>query len=115
MDVEVPVDLGRLEEIAGDDEAFIEEILETFVTSVTELMEPLRAGVLAGDTDAICRESHRLKGSSATIGAGALQARSGALEILGQSGSIDGAREILREIEAELARVQTFVDLRRRT
>jgi len=110
MNAEVPVDLSRLEEIAGDDPEFIEELLDTFVTSTAELMEPLRAGVLAGDVDAIRRESHRLKGSSANVGAGGLQARSYALEALGQSGLVDGAAELLAEIEAEFARVRAFLD-----
>lgn len=110
----VPVDLSRLEEIAGDDPEFIEELLETFVESTTELMEPLRAGVLAGDPEAIQRESHRLKGSSANIGAEALQAESRELEQLGRSGSVAGAVELLARIEAEFARVRSFLADRRR-
>jgi HPt (histidine-containing phosphotransfer) domain-containing protein len=114
MDAQLPVDLSRLEEIAGDDPEFIEDLLETFVSSTVELMEPLRAGVLAGDVDAIRRESHRLKGSSANIGAEGLHARSRALESLGQSGSTEGAVEILADIEAEFARVRAFLADRRR-
>lgn len=113
MNPSTPVDLSRLEEIAGDDPQFIEELLETFVESTAELMGPLRAGVVAGDPDAIQRESHRLKGSSANIGAGMLQARSLELEQLGRSGSVEGAASLLAQIESEFARVRAFIDGRR--
>jgi HPt (histidine-containing phosphotransfer) domain-containing protein len=114
MDAETPVDLSRLEEIAGDDPEFIDELLDTFVESTRELMTPLRAGVAARDAGAIERESHRLKGSSANIGAIVLQARSFELEQLGRAGSVDGAEEILAAIEAEFGRVEAFLDGRRR-
>jgi HPt (histidine-containing phosphotransfer) domain-containing protein len=114
MEAEKPVDLSRLEEIAGDDPEFIDELLDTFVSSTTELMTPLRAGVLARDPDAITRESHRLKGSSANIGALLLQSKSSELEQLGRSGAVDGAVELFDAIEAEFARVRAFLENRRR-
>ncbi|HZR79500.1 MAG TPA: Hpt domain-containing protein [Candidatus Binatia bacterium] len=115
MDVSgVPVDLGRLEEIAGDDQEFIDELLDTFVASTNELMVPLRAGVLSGDADAVQRESHRLKGSSGNIGAETLQARSLELEKLGRAGTTDGAAELLAAIEAEFVRICDFLAERRR-
>lgn len=115
MDGAVPIDLGRLEEIAGDDPEFIDEILVTFVESTNELMEPLREGVRAGDAAAILRESHRLKGSSANIGAVVLQAHSFELEKLGRAGATEGAAELLARIESEFDRLCRFLDDRRRS
>jgi two-component system sensor histidine kinase/response regulator len=114
MSAAEPVDLSRLEEIAGDDPEFIDELLDTFVASTTELMTPLRAGVEGGDADAIQREAHRLKGSSANVGACGLQAKAFELEQLGRAGSVDGAAALLAAIEAEFVRVQNFLAGRQR-
>jgi HPt (histidine-containing phosphotransfer) domain-containing protein len=113
MDSSLPVDMSRLEEIAGDDPEFIQELLDTFIESTQELMQPLRDGVAAGDCASVQRESHRLKGSSANIGAGTLQAYSYELEKLGRAGSLDRAAEILQQIEAEFDRVRQFLATRR--
>ena len=109
-----PVDLNRLQEMVGDDPEFIEELLDTFVESTEELMTPLRAGVQSGDAQAVMRESHRLKGSSANVGAEALQEQSHELEKMGRAGSLDRAAEVLAEIETEFARVREFLAERRR-
>lgn len=109
-----PIDLTKLEEIAGDDPEFIQEILDTFVQSTDELMGPLRDGVRAGDIVVVQRESHRLKGSSANVGAEGLRECSVELEQLGRSGSLDGAAAILEQIEAEFVRVRSFLAERQR-
>ena len=110
----LPIDLNVLEEIAGDDPEFVADLLDTFVRSTGELLGPMRASVMAGDIAAVLRDSHRLKGSSANVGAEVLRARSIELERLSRAGTLEGAAGLLDRIESELERVRVFLSRRQR-
>ena len=55
----------RLAEIAGDDAAFMAELVDTFITAGEEILQELRAAALMKDCKAIARTAHKLKGASA--------------------------------------------------
>ncbi|MBL8373489.1 Hpt domain-containing protein [Accumulibacter sp.] len=65
----------------------------------------LRSAAEAGDAEALRKVAHALKSSSANVGAEPLAALCKALEMLGRQGTVDGAMELLKDVESELPRV----------
>jgi HPt (histidine-containing phosphotransfer) domain-containing protein len=91
--------LAELRTATGGDDAFIRELVETYVTEGAENMEGMLAAAAAGDPAAIVRPAHTLKSSSASLGAMRLSAIARAIEEAGRTGVSDRLAE-----DAELAR-----------
>ncbi len=75
-----PVDLDQLRTIIGDDQEFLQELFETFVSSSTRIVDELTRAVSAGDRAALSSLAHKLKGGSASICAHPLARLAAALE-----------------------------------
>ncbi|MBL8407073.1 MAG: Hpt domain-containing protein, partial [Candidatus Accumulibacter sp.] len=65
----------------------------------------IRAAADAGDAEALRKAAHGMKSSSANVGADALAALCKALEMIGRSSTVEGARPLLTSAEEELPRV----------
>ncbi len=79
LDAAIVEDLLSLSD--GDPE-FVEELFSTFQTTAREGIGRLRLAVQSADHDAIRREAHSLRGTSANVGASLLQHLCAALEDL---------------------------------
>jgi HPt (histidine-containing phosphotransfer) domain-containing protein len=90
-----PAALAGLREIGGD--AFVEELVDTFLTDAPTLLEALRTQ----DAKEVRRAAHTLKSNGATFGAGALADLCGQLEQQAKEGDLAGAPELAGRIEAE--------------
>ena len=102
MDVAPVLDEGVLQDLrasVGDDEAFIVDLVETYVNEGATNLDGILAAAAAGDPEAIVRPAHTLKSSSASLGAMRLSAIARGLEATGRAGVSDGLAE-----DAELAR-----------
>jgi len=103
-----PLDLARLGSLAGDDTAFMHELLATFRASAASALTDMRSAVAADDRERLRRAAHKLKGGSDNIGATRL--RDLAFEL--ESGSARDRRERLAEaiesIAAELTELDRF-------
>ncbi|MGH8148470.1 MAG: response regulator, partial [Steroidobacteraceae bacterium] len=64
-----PLDLARLGSLAGDDAPFMHELLATFRSSATRMLEELHGALAAGGRELIEHAAHKLKGASENIGA----------------------------------------------
>jgi len=94
MSRELPVlDRSVLLASLGDDPDFIKEILELFDSTTPEIIESLKKAADEGDLEAVRRSAHSLKGSSANIGANALQESMKSIE----AACADEDREAVRE------------------
>jgi two-component system sensor histidine kinase/response regulator len=94
--------LGELLESTGDDQAFVEELVATYVADAATHVQEIAAAVEADDADALVRPAHTLKSSSATVGAVRLATVARELEIAGRSGSLDAAaRDAAGTVQAE--------------
>jgi len=91
--------LADLRASVGDDQEFMVELVETYVTEGTANMDSLLAAAAAQDCAAIVRPAHTLKSTSASLGAMRLSAICRAIEQAGR----DARPETLRE-DADLAR-----------
>jgi HPt (histidine-containing phosphotransfer) domain-containing protein len=91
--------IAELRAATGDDDAFMAELVETYVTEGAANMDRLLAAAAAQDCEAIVRPAHSLKSTSASLGAMRLSAICRGIEEAGRQ----ARSETLRE-DAELAR-----------
>ena len=101
-----PSAMARLLEITGDDVAFVDELVDTFIEDAAAQLEALRAAAEAGDTDAAVRPAHSLKSNSMNVGATVLADLSRSIETDGRSGGIPDLAERVRAVETEFAGVR---------
>jgi signal transduction histidine kinase/CheY-like chemotaxis protein/HPt (histidine-containing phosphotransfer) domain-containing protein len=106
-DTESPIDalLRRLQEQIGeDDEAFARELLGRFMAVTEEILVDMRRAALEADRRNIQLLAHRLKGSSATVGADDVADAAARLEQLPSSAddaTVDALLEdVVRSVEA---------------
>lgn len=92
--------LAELRAATGEDDAFIAELVETYVAEGETNMAALLAAAGSGNCDAIVRPAHSLKSTSASLGAMRLSAICRAIEEAGrasQSGTLAADAELARE------------------
>jgi CheY-like chemotaxis protein len=63
-----PLDLERLEELAGGDTAFVAELCRTFVRSAHDICEAIESAYGHGDRQRLVSLGHKLKGCSQSLG-----------------------------------------------
>jgi HPt (histidine-containing phosphotransfer) domain-containing protein len=95
------IDLGVVDELrdsVGGDEAFIKELVSTYLAESPGYLEAIIAAAAADDATALVRPAHTLKSSSAAIGAMRLSAVSKRLEFGAREGRVD--QEAVEEAKA---------------
>ncbi|HEY6569849.1 MAG TPA: Hpt domain-containing protein [Candidatus Limnocylindrales bacterium] len=105
--------LAELLEAVGDDPAFVDELVDTFLAEAPGFMSAIDGAVAAGDAGALLVPAHTLKGNASTIGAGRLAEISRTLEERARRGDLDGAGSDAAAARAELAHVVTALDAQR--
>jgi HPt (histidine-containing phosphotransfer) domain-containing protein len=64
-----PEGFARLAELAGGDEAFVDELLDTYLVDGDDQVDRLRTAVSRGDLPAMVIAAHSLKTNSENVGA----------------------------------------------
>ena len=96
--------LSQLEALAGaQGPAFVERVFATYLATSLPLGAVIREAHRKGDATELARAAHRLKSSSAQIGALEVARLSGELEALGRSDTLAQAEPLIAALEAELA------------
>jgi HPt (histidine-containing phosphotransfer) domain-containing protein len=95
--------LERLTATMGD--AFVGELINTFLGDAAELVAALRRGQAGPDVDAFRRAAHSLRSNSETLGALGLAALARELETMARAGRVDGVGHRLEQLAAEYDRV----------
>lgn len=91
MTADVPLDpagLARLLEITGGDQAFVDELVDTFIDDAGAQLADLDAAVAAGDTEGLVRPAHSLKSSADNVGAVTLRDLARQLEADARTGTV---------------------------
>jgi signal transduction histidine kinase/DNA-binding response OmpR family regulator/HPt (histidine-containing phosphotransfer) domain-containing protein len=86
-------------------------LIETFLGHVPEQMAALGTALEQGEADVVQREAHTIKSNAAAFGADRLSGLCRELEAAAKAGELDGRRDLLDRVEAELGRV--IVELER--
>jgi CheY-like chemotaxis protein/HPt (histidine-containing phosphotransfer) domain-containing protein len=104
-----PVDLERLFEMSGPDEASVRELTDLYLTQTQEQMAALRTALDTRSPRDLEHVAHKAAGASSTCGMVAVVPHLRELENLGRNGQLDGADAILQKAMLELDRIRLFL------
>jgi HPt (histidine-containing phosphotransfer) domain-containing protein len=83
----------------GDDPKVFDELVVDYIGDSSQLLEDLSTAVRQKNPKVIQRVAHTLKGQSATFGAMDFSAICRSLELLAESGKLDGAQALVNDIK----------------
>jgi CheY-like chemotaxis protein len=104
---EAPVDLERLHEALGEE---LSEILELYMSQMTDNLRLLKVAIEAGDTEQVESIAHSCVGTSANCGMVAVVPPLRALETAGRQGSLEGGTTLLEEANRQFERISLFLE-----
>jgi two-component system, sensor histidine kinase and response regulator len=107
---EAPLDMARIDSVAAGDQLFIKELLHTFIASVQHSLGALRDALTGGDSSAVAREAHKLKGACSNVGALRLGQLAEHVENTADQLSERELKLALDTLNVEAQRVQAFVE-----
>ena len=96
---------GRLQEIAGDDNEFLAELIDAFMLGGEETLREMQRAAVDNDRAALARAAHKLKGASANLHIDSLATLALDLETRAAAGADDNWQECVAKIVAEFDRV----------
>lgn len=99
------LDFERVEEATGGDYEFMKELVDLFLEDAAERLRELEAAVSAGDADSLGKCAHKLKGSSANVGADHMSHLARSLEDQARSANLTNARSLVDQIAEQLSEV----------
>jgi HPt (histidine-containing phosphotransfer) domain-containing protein len=97
-----------IEEFEGDKD-FLMEVLNGFLDNVRTQLGTIRQAISDGDSEAVRRETHSIKGGAANLTADKLSSIAFELENIGKSGVLEGGIEALERLEKEFYRLEGYV------
>lgn len=103
LDAEVIAGLRRMQKPGQPD--VVAELLGILRSLLPAQLAEMRKAVAEGQPEALRQVAHRLRGSSASLGANGIAAVCEKLENLGQRGLLDGAADLVRELEVEARQI----------
>ncbi len=83
--------LDALRDSVGGDDAFVVDLVRTYLADAAEQLQAVEAAVAAADASALVRPAHTLKSASFTVGAMRLGEAARALEQRGRAANLEGA------------------------
>ena len=95
--------IAELRASTGDDDEFVRELVEAYLSEATGYLDAMTAAAAAADAAAIVRPAHTLKSSSATMGAMRLSGICRDIEEAGRDGRTDGLTEDVERANATWA------------
>ena len=108
-----PAALAELLEMVGDDTAFVDDIVDTYLRDAPDQIAGMRSALAAADLGTLGRHAHTLKGNSLSVGATALAAIARDLEERARAGDAREAGPKIEDASAELGRVATALEAAR--
>lgn len=97
--------LDRLRETVGGDDAFLAELIHTFLDDGPQELARMHQALDSQDAELLQRAAHSLKSNSAEFGAQDLRQMCKQLEEMAKQGVFDGVSQRVAEVEAEYERV----------
>jgi HPt (histidine-containing phosphotransfer) domain-containing protein len=104
-----PMDKEAALACMSGDAGILADIAALFLDDFPKLLGEIRTAVASGHAVALHRAAHTLKGSLGYLGARPAETQARKLEGLGRSGELEGAVEVLAELENQLARLRPAV------
>jgi DNA-binding response OmpR family regulator len=104
-----PVALQNLSELVGDDEAFLQELIGTFLEDAPKLITDMGQAIQENDASALRLAAHTLKSNSADFGAMTLSELSKKLEMMGREETLDGAADLMPQVKEEFDKAESIL------
>ncbi len=101
-----PSALAALRKLVGEDDAALHELVQSFLDETPPLLAELHRAVETGDMGLLRRAAHTLKSSSLDFGAVDLSELCRQLEALGKAGRVQGAMDLVAQVDMEYGRVR---------
>ncbi len=98
-----PARVQLLEELVKDGRSFFHRTATSFLSRVGDQVGAIRAAVESGDADALAASAHELKGSALNLGVLRVAGVAEQFESIGDTGSTDGAADLLDDLATEVA------------
>lgn len=105
-----PIDMERINDATGGDEEFLAELVDIFLEDAELRLDEIQGAVNSGDPDELRKTAHKLKGSSANMGANGLMSIAKILEDMGAQGVVQGADTHMTGLTTEYARVKVALE-----
>ncbi len=105
----VPADLSALLDTVGGDVALVEELVSLFVEDAPAEMAAIRRALEEKSAQDLLEAAHKLKGAVGNFGARRTYDLAYSLEGMGRDGALDGARDALAGLEAEMVRLEAYL------
>ncbi len=102
--------LAALSDSVGGDEAFVADLVETYLADAETQLVAIEAAVADDDAAALVRPAHTLKSASNTLGALRLGELCRSLEQRGRTGQLDGAPADAAAARTEWGSVRTALE-----
>ena len=104
------VDIARLSQISKGDVEFQQELLQAFVEDAETYIQEAKLAIVSGDFDILARRAHQIKGGSATVAIRSMPEIAHKLESQAKLNNLEGADEMIAELETIFERVKKFID-----
>jgi HPt (histidine-containing phosphotransfer) domain-containing protein len=104
LDIAVLDNIRRLQRPGAPN--LLHKVVSIFLADGPELLQTMRGSIGTGDDTALLRAVHKLKSSSANLGAVKLAELCKALEAQAQAGQLGETESSMAQIDGEFARVQ---------
>lgn len=101
--------LDMLRDLDPGNTSYLDRAINNFRANSITAVETIREHVLAGDADQMRQAAHKLAGSALNLGVVTSAAAARELEWLGDSGTTDGAVDLLGPLEAALDEGRTLL------
>lgn len=99
------LDFDRVEEATGGDHEFMRELVDLFLEDAAERLRELERAMSSQDIDQLGKCAHKLKGSSANVGADHMSHLAKTLEEKAKQSDLSEAPELIERIAEQLAQV----------
>jgi HPt (histidine-containing phosphotransfer) domain-containing protein len=104
-----PAVLESLRAMLGNDEEVFTKVIKCYLAESPEIVEDMSTSIKNQNPKMLERTAHKLKSSSASMGAVTLYHLCLQMEIMGKSGSFEGSLETLSQLAQEYKKVESVL------
>ncbi len=105
---EDPMDFELAVEEFGRDKGFLMKVVDGFLENVTVQIGAIQQSIENGDTEALRKEAHKIRGGAVNLTAMPLSVVAEKLEKHAKSGKMEGAGQVFAEFEEEFEKLKQF-------
>jgi PAS domain S-box-containing protein len=105
------IDPSALQEIFGDDDEAIKELLQDFITPSHNIIHEIQAGYEQHSAKEVQMAAHKLKSAARSVGANQLADTCGSLESAGKNGDWDTINKDIGHLEPQMTEVEKYIEL----